>query len=631
LRTAPHAAHRRLRRAVDGGAGLRGVLHGRDARLGRASGAERLRRRVPDPARQLRALAVGDRGGDQRRRPGRALPPLDVRARDLRAARARGVREARGSERARGHGAPAGGRPLPRDGPLPGPVLDPHAALDRPDPPAARPAPAGGHAMIDVAPFTANWQVALPGLLVAVTAMVVMAADALQPPGERDGLAVLGILGLGAAGAAALWLWRGGGNAGGFQDTLRADRYALFFTALLCAGSLLTVLLSVDYLREQPLPAGEYYALVLLSTSGMIFLAAANDLIVLFLALEIMSVAVYVLAGMLRREVRSTEAALKYFLLGAFATGFLLYGIAFFYAAAGSTRLDVIAQAVARDGLTSFTLLGIALLLVGFGFKVALIPFHVWTPDVYEGAPTAVTAFMAVGVKAAAFAAFARVFVAALGRVAASWTGLLWVLAALTMTVGNVTAVQQRSVKRMLAYSSIAHAGYALVGLVAGGRDGGAALLFYLAVYSFMTLGAFAVLIALGRRGEPNEDLADWAGVGFRHPVLGLSMAVFMLSLAGVPPTAGFAGKFYLFSAAVDAGQVGLAVIGVLNSVVSVYYYLGVLVQIYMVEGTRSIDAPASRPYLLATILVTGIATLLLGVFPSGAMELARVSVASLR
>ena len=370
---------------------------------------------------------------------------------------------------------------------------------------------------------------------------------------------------------------------------------------------------------------------MLLSTSGMIFLAAANDLIVLFLALEIMSVAVYVLAGMLRREVRSTEAALKYFLLGAFATGFLLYGIAFFYAAAGSTRLDVIAQAVARDGLTAYTLLGIALLLVGFGFKVALIPFHVWAPDVYEGAPTAVTAFMAVGVKAAAFAAFARVFVAGLGRVATSWTGLLWVLAALTMTVGNVTAVRQRSVKRMLAYSSIAHAGYALVGLVAGGKDGGAALLFYLAVYSFMTLGAFAVLIALGRRGEPNEDLADWAGVGFRHPVLGLSMAVFMLSLAGVPPTAGFAGKFYLFSAAVDAGQVGLAVIGVLNSLVSVYYYLGVLVAMYMTEGERAIVAPAARPCLVASILVAVAVTLGVGLLPAGPMEFARLSFASLK
>jgi NADH-quinone oxidoreductase subunit N len=485
--------------------------------------------------------------------------------------------------------------------------------------------------MIDVGPFATNWQVALPGLLVAAAAMLVMAADVVMRGPERDGLAVLGMAGLAAASAAAVGLWLAGGDPGGFQDTLRADRYALFFALLVCAGTFLTLLMSIDYLREHPLPAGEYHVLVLLSTSGMIFLAAANDLIVIFLALEIMSVAVYVLAGLLRQEVRSTEAALKYFLLGAFATGFLLYGIAFFYAAAGSTRLDVIAQAVARDGLRPFTVLGIALVLVGFGFKVALIPFHVWTPDVYEGAPTVVTGFMAVGVKAAAFAAFARVFMAALGGAAGSWAGLLWVLAALTMTVGNVTAVLQQSVKRMLAYSSIAHAGYALVGVVAATKDGGAALLFYLAVYSFMTLGAFAVVIALGRRGEPNEALSDWAGVGFRHPVLGLSMAVFMLSLAGIPPTAGFAGKFYLFSAAIDAGYVGLAVVGVLNSLVSVYYYLGVLVAMYMTEGQRVIVPPSTRPYLLATILVSVAATLLIGVLPAAPMALARVAFLSLK
>ncbi len=484
---------------------------------------------------------------------------------------------------------------------------------------------------LDLAPFAANWEVSLPALVVATTAMVVMVTDLFTTGPDRDGLAVLGITGLVAAAAVAVWLWVGGGVAGGFQDTLRADRFALFFAVLLCAGSALTVLMSVDFLRQQPLPAGEYYALVLLSTSGMVFLAAANDLIVLFLALEIMSVAVYVLAGLLRHESRSTEAAVKYFLLGAFATGFLLYGIAFFYGATGSTRLDVIARHVAQHGLEPFTLLGIALLLVGFGFKVALVPFHVWMPDVYEGAPTAVTAFMAVGVKAAAFAAFARVFMDTLGGVAASWTGLLWVTAALTMTVGNVTAVRQRNVKRMLAYSSIAHAGYAAVGLVAASKAGGAALLFYLAVYAFMTLGAFGVVIALGRRGEPNEDLADFAGVGFRHPVLGLSMAVFMLSLAGIPPTAGFAGKFYLFSAAIEAGYVGLAVIGVLNSVVSVYYYLGVLVQMFMTEGARAIDPPTSRPCLLATILVAVAATVLIGVLPAGPMEVARLSFLSLK
>jgi NADH-quinone oxidoreductase subunit N len=484
---------------------------------------------------------------------------------------------------------------------------------------------------LDLSGFSGHWEVALPGMIVAVTGMLVMAVDLIVTGRDRDVLAAVGVTGLLVAAGAAAWLWPGVGDVGGFQNTLRGDGYAVFFAILLCTGSLLTILMSVDFLRQYPIPPGEYYSLVLLSTSGMIFLAAANDLIVLFLALEIMSVAVYVLSGLLRREVRSTEAALKYFLLGAFATGFLLYGIAFFYAASGSTRLDLIAQAIARDGLGSYALLGIALVLVGFGFKVALIPFHVWMPDVYEGAPTVVTAFMAVGVKAAAFAAFARVFLDALGAVAAHWSGLLWVLAALTMTVGNVTAVRQRSVKRMLAYSSIAHAGYALVGLVAASSDGGAALLFYLAVYAFMTIGAFGVVMALGRHGEPNEDLDDWAGVGFRHPVLGLSMTVFMLSLAGFPPTAGFAGKFYLFSAAIDAGYVGLAVVGVLNSLVSVYYYLGVLVQMYMAEGSRQIDAPWSRPCLLFTILVAVAATLVVGVLPSGPMELARLSFLTLR
>jgi NADH-quinone oxidoreductase subunit N len=484
---------------------------------------------------------------------------------------------------------------------------------------------------IDVSAFTANWEGALPGLIVAATAMLVMVVDLLARGPDRDVLAAVGVLGLVAAIAVAGWLWAAGGDPAGFQNTLRGDRYALFFTGVVCIGSILTTLMSIDVLREQPLPAGEYYALVLLSTSGMVFLAAANDLIVLFLAFEIMSVGVYVLAGLLKREVRSTEAALKYFLLGAFATAFLLYGIAFFYGATGSTRLDAIAAHIARNGLEPFTLLGGALLLVGFAFKVALIPFHVWMPDVYEGAPTSVTAFMAVGVKAAAFAAFARVFMAALGGVAASWSGLLWILAALTMTVGNVTAVRQRSVKRMLAYSSIAHAGYALVGLVAATQAGGASLLFYLVTYAFMTLGAFAVLLALGRRGEPNEMLDGWAGVGFRHPVLGLSMAVFMLSLAGMPPMAGFAGKFYLFSAAIDAGHVGLAVIGVLNSLISVYYYLGVLVAMYMTDGGQPIPAPPSRPWVVTTILVSVAATLIIGILPATPMEVARLSFLSLR
>ena len=485
--------------------------------------------------------------------------------------------------------------------------------------------------MTNLAAFSANWYVALPGLIVAATAALVMIADLLSRGRDRDGLAVVGITGLAAAIGVAVWLWGNGDGVAGFGGALRDDRFALFFTVLVCGGAALSLLLSVDFVRERPIPAGDYYALMLLSTCGMVYMVAATDLIVTFVALEVMSVAVYVLAGILRTERRSTEAAIKYFLLGAFASGFLLYGIAFVYGATGSTRLDLIATAVAHQGRTPFLMLGIALLLVGFGFKVAMFPFHVWTPDVYEGAPTAVTAFMAVGVKAAGFAALARVFGGTFASLAPGWSGLLWWLAALTMTVGNATAVSQRSVKRMLAYSSIAHAGYALVGLVTATPAGGSALLFYLAVYTLMNLGAFGVLIALSRTDDAGEQLSDLAGLGFRYPGLALGMTVCMLSLAGVPLTAGFAGKFYLFSAAVAAGQVGLAVIGVLNSVVSVYYYLGVIVQMYMVDGDRTLVAPRLRPCLMATIVVAVTATLLLGILPAGPMEVARSAFASLK
>ena len=374
-----------------------------------------------------------------------------------------------------------------------------------------------------------------------------------------------------------------GGDAGGFQNTLRGDHYALFFAVLISAGAAFTLLMSVDYLREQPLPAGEFHALVLLSTAGMVYMAAANDLIVIFLALEVMSMAVYVLAGMMRNDGRALEAAVKYFLLGAFASAFLLYGIAFLYGATGSTRLDVIAKSIATHGTSPFVLLGIALLLVGFGFKVAVAPFHVWTPDVYEGSPTVVTAFMAVGVKAAGFAAFARVFLDALHVVAPSWSGLLWVLAALTMTIGNVTAVTQRSVKRMLAYSSIAHAGYLLVGLVSATRDGGAALLFYLVVYTCMNLGAFGVLLALGRRGEPHETCVTGPASA---SATRCSASRWSFSCCRSP--------------ACRHGELRGQVLPVQRrrrrprgprrdrrpgSLVSVYYYLGVLVQMYMAEG----------------------------------------------
>jgi NADH-quinone oxidoreductase subunit N len=483
---------------------------------------------------------------------------------------------------------------------------------------------------LDVAAFATNWQAALPAIAVVLTAFAVMITDLLLREGTRGVLAGIGIIGLGAAVAVAVSAWVGDGDPSAFQHMLRADRYGLFFTIVICVSAALTLLMSVEFVREWMLPAGDFYTLVLLSTAGMIFLALANDLIVVFVALETMSVGVYVLSGLLRGDLRSNEASMKYFLLGAFASGFLLYGVAFFYGATGSTQLDVIAEAIARRPLEPFVLLGMAFVLVGFGFKVALIPFQAWTPDVYEGAPTVVTAFMAVAVKAAAFAAFARVFLVGLPELATHWTGLLSVLAALTMTVGNVVAVSQRSVKRMLAYSSIAHAGYALLGLVADSPPGGAALLYYLMVYVFMNVGAFGVLIALGRRGEPNDRLDDLAGVGFRHPLLALCMTVFLLSLAGVPPMAGFIGKFYLFSAVIDAGHTGLALIAVVNSAISIYYYLGPIVQMYLGEGAGVAAALPARPWLLACIAMALLGTLFLGIFPAGPMQLAAASFGSL-
>jgi NADH-quinone oxidoreductase subunit N len=469
-----------------------------------------------------------------------------------------------------------------------------------------------------------SWLAILPLLIVTGTATVVMVADLWAEGPDREGLGWIGLVGLVATAIAAMALWSM--HATSFAGAVVIDRYGLFFTLLFCVASGLTLLMSMNYLECTDIRTGDYYSLVLFCTAGMVLMATASDLIVLFLGLEVMSIAAYILAGIWREQVRANEAALKYFLLGAFATGFLLFGIALVYGATGSTTLAAIGTAIGHTSPDQRTLLiaGMALLIVGFGFKVAAVPFHVWTPDVYEGAPTAVTALMAVGIKAAAFAAFARVFLHTLSPLAADWNGVLWMLAALTMTVGNVTALLQRTIKRMLAYSSIAHAGYLLVGMVAGGEAGGSAILFYLIAYALMTVGAFAVVIAIGRRGQPNDTLDDYAGVGLRMPFLGLAMIIFMLSLAGIPPLGGFIGKFYIFSAAIKSGYVGLAVIGVLNSVISVYYYVGVLVRMYMTEGGAEVAATSSRPYLFATLLLTVTGTVLLGIFPSGLFEVAR-------
>ena len=477
-----------------------------------------------------------------------------------------------------------------------------------------------------------NWPSLLPILILTVAGMIVLCWDLWMKDEDKWYLAIVSIFSVVFAAGMSLLYW--GRNESAFGGTLALDSYALFFNFILCFATGMTCAMSMHYVEENDIPRGEYYALILFATVGMMLMAAGTDLIVIFLGLETMSMAIYVLAGILRHQAKSNEAALKYFLLGAFASGFLLYGIALIYGATGSVQLDRIAMYVSKhmsegSSFSPLLFMGIALLIVGFGFKVAAVPFHAWTPDVYEGAPTTITAFMAVGVKAAAFASFARVFLVSFGSVQGQWQWILWVLAVVTMIVGNVTALVQNNIKRMLAYSSIAHAGYLLVAMVAGGETGGSALMYYLVAYALMNMGAFAVIIAVSRRGEPNEEFDDYAGLGFRHPGLALAMTIFMLSLTGIPPLVGFTGKFYVFSAAVKSGFIWLAVIGVLNSAVSAYYYIRVIVTMYMYEGEKQIEPLSTRPALASAIVVAAVATILIGVFPATSMWRARTGFAS--
>lgn len=410
------------------------------------------------------------------------------------------------------------------------------------------------------------------------------------------------------------------------------DGMTVFFTLLFVAIGLLSVLLSWDYVKRTRINQAEYYALLMSATLGMILMAASNSLITIFLALELMSLALYIMVGFRRTQLESNEAALKYFLLGAFASGFLLYGIALVYAATGSTDLQRIATVIADSPVleSPLLLIGSLLVLTGFAFKVAVVPFHMWTPDAYEGAPTSVTAFMSAGAKAAGFAALLRVMMRALGEVEADWTAILTGVAVLTMTVGNVSALLQSNVKRMLAFSSIAHAGYVLVAVIAGGEAGASAALFYLTVYAVMNLGAFGVLTLLGRGQDERVQVADFAGLGFRQPLLGLAMTFFMLSLGGIPPTAGFMGKVYVFGTALDQGLVTLVVIGVLNSVVSVFYYLRVTVAMYMDDPQgEPVQVSWAAPGAIAIVL-TLLLTLWWGVQANGLLDQAQRSVRGL-
>src|SRR5215472_1639387 len=450
-----------------------------------------------------------------------------------------------------------------------------------------------------------SWLPILPLIAVAVGAMVIMLVGVRLEDEDSAGLGFLALVTLLAA--FVLTMFELGQNTLAFRGSLAVDDYAVFFEAVIIIATAVTVAMSLEYAADAGLAGAEYYALVLFAAFGMMLMAAAGDLIIIFLGLETMSIAVYALAGFIRRDPKSNEAAIKYFLLGAFSTGFLLYGIALIYGAIGSIRLELI-RATLASGVSAnpLLLLGLGMMLIGFRFKVAAVPFHMWTPDAYEGAPTPITAFMAVGIKLAAFAGFLRIFMANLGAVSTEWTTVLWIVAVLTMTAGNVIALVQNNIKRMLAYSAIAHAGYVLVGMAAGrGHDAGGAILYYLLAYAFTSMGAFAVVVALERGAEAQNEIADYRGLAREHPGLAVAMTLCLLSLTGVPPLAGFVAKFYIFAAALNAGLVWLVVIAVVNSAVSAYYYIGVIVAMYMQEGGVGVESMDRRPGLLISIAVS--------------------------
>jgi NADH-quinone oxidoreductase subunit N len=391
---------------------------------------------------------------------------------------------------------------------------------------------------------------------------------------------------------------------------------------MFCVAGILTVMLSKSYIRKEGIEHGEYYSIFLFAVVGMMLMAAAADLVILFLGLEIMSVSFYILAGFARRQVASNEAAMKYFLLGAFASGFLLYGIALMYGSSGTTNITSI---VGRGGMllsnTTF-LLGCGLLLIGFVFKIAAVPFHMWVPDVYEGSPTTVSAFMSTGGKAAAFAGLLLVFAPALVQVSEPLRQVMAIVAALSMIVGNIVAISQSSIKRMLAYSSIAHAGYILTGVIAANSYGSQGVLFYLVAYTLMNVGAFGVLSYLESAEGQNLTFDDYAGLSSRKPTIALLMAVFLFSLTGIPPFAGFFGKYYVFAGAVQAGYTWLAIVGVLMSVVSAYYYLRLVVLMYFKEESAAAMEGSHSGLGVAALVISAVALVGLGIYPTAVVNL---------
>ena len=472
----------------------------------------------------------------------------------------------------------------------------------------------------------------LPEIILTVTGVLVMLIEPLL--GERKSRKALGLLAilgtLGSIGAAVYQLYIPAGTA--FFGTVRSDAFSVFFHLVIGGIVLVSLLISLDYFAGHTSYVGEYYALILFGAVGMMLMTCSVELLMVFISLEISSISTYILAGYRKRSATSPEASLKYFLLGSFATAFFLYGIALCYGATGSTNLYRIAAGVAGGASPLLLTVAFGMMLIGLGFKVSLAPFHVWTPDVYQGAPAPVVGLMSTAPKAAAFAVLLRICYGAFGSANHMWMPMVWILAVLSMTIGNLGALTQQNVKRMLAYSSISHAGYLLVAFTALAPMGIAAASFYTAAYAAMNVGAFAVISYLSGFNETRTNLSDYAGVARRHPVACAAFAVFLISLIGIPFTAGFFGKFYVFTSVLSSGRIWLAIIGLANSGVAAFYYLRVLGQMYMApeEPARALDTARARPAFVLGMAILVLAVFLLGIFPGSTLRLARAGAMTL-
>ena len=454
----------------------------------------------------------------------------------------------------------------------------------------------------------------VPLMVIVFAALLVMILEVFIKRDNKDYLAYISLVFLVICASVCILFWNQAYSY--FNENLILDNFSLFFTFILVITTGFVILLSMKYIALQDANYGEYYALLLLALSGVVIMISSLDLLVIILGLEVLSISSYALAGLRRTDEKSSEAAVKYFLLGSFATAFLIYGLALLYGTTQTTDIPFIIQYFSSQAdLGLMALIGLGMIVIGFGFKIAVVPFHMWTPDVYQGAPTPITAFFSVVPKAVGFAILARIFFpywkTALDPQTIFW--LLWVISVLTMVIGNLVALRQTNVKRILAYSSIAHAGYLLVAILA--RDS-SSLVFYLTVYLFMNIGAFAAVIALSKKGKEYLELRDYAGVGFKYPWIGITLSVFLISLAGFPPTGGFLAKFYVFSSAVKQGLVPLVIIGVLASLVSVFYYLRIIVYMYMREPAEEIEIAVENPALFLVLFLCLYGVLQLGLFP---------------